>query len=61
MCEMLLAYLIIGAVETTPGWMRVEQIRYTDGLHTETRVIHIPTQEYLECWDGQAGATGQNT
>ena len=61
MCEMLLAYLIVGAVETTPGWMRVEQMRYTDGDHTETRVIHIPTQEYLDCWDGQAGTTGQNT
>jgi len=53
MCEILFAYLIINAIEATPGHMRVEQLRYTDGIHTETRVIHVPTQEYLDCWDGQ--------
>ena len=53
MCELLFAYLIINAIETTPGHMRVEQLRYINGIHTETRVIHVPTKEYLDCWDGQ--------
>ena len=54
MCEMLFAYIIVGAVELTPGWMTVDQLIYTDnGSRVET--IHVPTDQYLECWDGQAG------
>ena len=53
MCEILFAYMIVNAIELTPGVMRVEQIKYTDNIHTELRVIHVPTQEYLDCWDGQ--------
>ena len=60
MCEMLFAYLIVGAIESTPGWMTVDQLIYTDnGSHVET--IHVPTDQYLECWDGQAGTAEQNT
>ena len=51
MCELLFAYLIVGAIETTPGTMTVEQLIYTDtGSHVET--IYMPTEQYLECYDG---------
>ena len=55
MCEMLFAYLIVGAMETTPGTMRIEQLTYTSVDHNQIQVIHVPTAQYLECWDGQAG------
>ena len=53
MCELLFAYLIINAIEVSPGHMRVEQLRYTDGIHTEKRILHVPTKVYLDCWDGK--------
>jgi len=56
MCEMLFAYLIVGATELTPGWMTVDQLIYTDsGTHVET--IHVPTDQYLECWDDKGRPT----
>ena len=53
MCEYLFAFLIINAIETTPGVMRVELLKYHTVEHTLTEIIHVPTQEYLDCWDGQ--------
>ena len=51
MCEVLLAYFIVGAIESTPGTMTVDQLIYTDaGSHVET--IYMPTKQYLECYDG---------
>jgi len=50
MCELLLAYMIIGAVESSPGTMTVKQlIRYDEA--PVVRTILIPTNEYLECFD----------
>lgn len=53
MCELLFAYMIVGAIEITPGTMRVEQLSYSSVGHTEIKILHVPTAEYLECWDGQ--------
>ena len=50
MCEMLFAYLIVGAIELEPGWMTVDQLIYTDS-NTHVETIHVPTDQYLECWD----------
>ena len=51
MCSALLAYFIVGAIESTPGTMTVEQLIYTDtGAHVET--IYMPTDLYLHCFDG---------
>ena len=51
MCEALFAYLIVGAIEAIPGTMTVDQLVYTDtGSHIQT--VYIPTQQYLECFDG---------
>ena len=50
MCSVLFAYLIVGAIESTPGTMTVEQLIYTDtGSHVET--IYMPTAQYLQCYD----------
>jgi len=50
MCELLFAYMIVGAVETTPGTMTVEQfVRYDQAPVVKT--LLIPTNEYLECFD----------
>ena len=47
---MLLAYFIVGAVESIPGTMTVEQlIRYDEA--PVVRTMLIPTNEYLECFD----------
>ena len=58
---MLFAYIIVGAMETTPGTMRVEQLTYYSENHSRVQVIHVPTAQYLECWDGQAETTRENT
>ena len=51
MCEALFAYLIVGAIEAIPGTMTVDQLVYTDtGSYVET--IYMPTQKYLDCYDG---------
>ncbi len=51
MCEVLFAYFIVGAIESIPGVMTVDQLIYTDtGSHVET--IYMPTEQYLECYDG---------
>ena len=47
MCEFLLSVFIVGAMETSPGWMTIDYIR--DGHTVET--LSTPTAVYLECWD----------
>jgi hypothetical protein len=49
MCELLFAYMIVGAMEITPGTMTVEQlIRYDEAPVIRTTLI--PTNDYLECF-----------
>ncbi len=50
MCEMLFAYLIVGAIEATPGWMTVDQLVYLRDGSTTVETFHVPTDQYLECW-----------
>ena len=50
MCEMLFAYLIVGALETEPGWTSVDQLIYLQNGSTVVETIHVPTDQYLECW-----------
>ena len=47
MCEFLLSVFITGAMETAPGWMTVDYM--SDDRQVER--IHIPTREYLSCWN----------
>ena len=50
MCELLFAYMIVGAVELTPGTMTVEQlVRYDETPIVKT--ILVPTDEYIACFE----------
>ena len=51
MCSVLFAYFIVGAIESTPGTMTIDQLIYTN---TDSRIetIYMPTEQYLECYDG---------
>jgi hypothetical protein len=53
MCEILFSILIVGAMESTPGWMTVEYME-TENMQIAnapvTKVIMVPTDEYLDCW-----------
>jgi hypothetical protein len=51
MCEMLFAYFIVGAIESTPGWMSVDQLIPAPDGTTTVETIHVPTDQYLECFD----------
>ena len=52
-CEMLFAYMIVGAVEITPGTMTVEQlVRYDETPIVKT--ILVPTKQYMECFEEQS-------
>jgi hypothetical protein len=50
MCELLLAYMIVGAIESTPGTMTVDQLVSYDEAPV-IRTLLIPTNEYLECFE----------
>ena len=53
MCEILFSILIVGAMESTPGWMTVEYMEADNMQITNapiTKVIMVPTDEYLDCW-----------
>ena len=52
-CELLLSVMITGAVEYSPGTMQVEYIRAysTDYEQVDIRTVHVPTSDYLECWE----------
>ena len=54
MCELILSYFIVGAMEASPGVMRVN---YMDRGPTVSapaeyvvRTVHMPTNDYLDCW-----------
>ena len=53
MCEILFSIFIVGAIESTPGWMTVEYMN-PEGNYINnpqpTKVIMVPTDEYLSCW-----------
>ena len=53
MCEILFGIFIVGAMESTPGWMTVEYME-TDNMQVTnapiTKVLMVPTDEYLDCW-----------
>ena len=53
MCELLFAYMIVGAVELTPGTMTVDQLVRYDGTAI-VKTILVPTEEYMECFDEQS-------
>ena len=44
MCEILLSLVIVGAVETAPGWMAVDHL-YQEDITT----IYVPTSTYQHC------------
>ena len=53
MCELLFGIMIVGAIESTPGWMTVEYMEPDNMQLTNapvTKVIMVPTEEYLDCW-----------
>ena len=50
MCELILSYFIVGAMETSPGNMTVN---YMDRQTNDTpivRTVHMPLNDYLDCW-----------
>ena len=54
MCTWLLSLTIVAAFEAAPGWMTVQHLLPNDSI-AQPRVIetiYVPTDQYLECWDG---------
>ena len=49
MCELFAAVWIVGAMETRPGTMTIDYMTRLDE-NAIVRTVHIPTNEYLECW-----------
>ena len=53
MCELLFSFFIVGAMESSPGWITVE---YLDSKNVQlnnppvTKVLMLPTDEYIACW-----------
>ena len=57
MCELILSVMIVGAMEVSPGTMQVEYMRSWDSTgsgQASVSQVHLPTSDYLECWDGPA-------
>jgi len=48
-CTYLFSMFIVGAVEVSPGWMKVEHLGIDDQVHTS----HIYTNDYLNCFKNQ--------
>ena len=44
MCEFLLSILIVGAVESEPGWFKIEYLQ-----QEQVEEIYIPEHEYVKC------------
>ena len=51
MCEIILAYFIVGAVEVTPGFMQIEYMKAESGYPAAVETVVMPTEQYLSCWD----------
>ena len=54
MCELILSYFIVGAMEASPGIMSVDYIQRMPTVNAPAEVIvrtvHMPTNDYLNCW-----------
>ena len=51
MCEIILAYFIVGAAEVTPGFMQIEYMKAEAGYPAAVETVVMPTEQYLSCWD----------
>ena len=51
MCEIILAYFIVGAMEVTPGFMQIEYMKAEAGNPAAVETVVMPTEQYLSCWD----------
>ena len=49
MCELILSYFIVGAMETSPGTMTVDYLTRVDN-EAIVRTVHMPLNDYLDCW-----------
>ena len=55
MCNFLFSILVVGAMETTPGWMSIDYV-WRDAVGGEQiENMLMPTQEYLKCYDNMEG------
>ena len=51
MCEIVLTYFIVGAMEVTPGFMQIDYMKAEAGNPAAVETVFIPTEHYLSCWD----------
>ena len=52
MCNFLFSILVVGAMETTPGWMSIDYV-WRDAIGGEQiENMLMPTEEYLKCYEG---------
>ena len=51
MCEIVLTYFIVGAMEVTPGFMQIEYMKAEAGNPAAIETVFMPTEQYLSCWD----------
>ena len=54
MCDFLLNIILVGAVQTQPGFIEVEYLHkdsiYLPGTEIQIETINIPVDEYLDCY-----------
>ena len=60
MCEIVLTYFIVGAMEVTPGFMQIEYMKAEAGNPAAIETVFIPTEQYLSCWDNWRNCLGNH-
>ena len=50
MCELFLAAVIVGAVETHPGNIRVEMYTPIEGQEPKIETVYMYKDTYLQCF-----------
>ena len=53
MCEIMASWVIVGAVESSPGWITIDYLNRRD----EADFIVIPKEIYSECTGLEAGVS----
>ena len=60
MCEIVLTYFIVGAMEVSPGFMQIEYMKAEAGNPAAVETVFIPTEHYLSCWDNWHSCLGNH-
>lgn len=53
MCELILSYFIVGAMEVSPGTMKVDYMTRVEDQGAVVETVYMPLNRYLSCWGNQ--------